>query len=500
MRTPPFKVLLLFLLLMDSAAWAQDAIPKSYWGLHTNQPTSFPLQVPFGQWRGWDTGAQWQTMSKCPAGQAQQCQKDPSRGTVDWVRFDTYMAALKEAGVDDVFYTLNRTPFWASPQPDDPNCNYGRGECWPAVDLNQDGSGTNAIWKDWITRIASRVNDPAYLKSHAHIKYWEPWNEWFVNTSFGWGPRVQSHATYAQMLRLTEDLRCVVTGKGTIHNYPKTGEQTACTAKTIDPNALISTPSDSPDCCMAVMQNFLYCNNPDRRNDLGDHSTCTWEGKNWGSDAVDLINFHFYTHSRSEGPPETIVAKVTKIRGWLNDADRAKPLINGEGSSGIFNAPNTLWNDDYSRAGLIPRFFALYWSAGISMNFWYSYEISAALANGGGLSPIGKAWTTAYDWLVGSTPTTTPFCTNRGTLYTCSMRRANGQPAQLVWEARHGPGGTRPPADCSTAVNPQICGDANYVVPAQYRGDWVDLQGNVHAAQGTVTVGAVPILLEGPPQ
>jgi hypothetical protein len=483
-----------------ATAAQSQAIPKSFWGLHTNQPTSFPVRVPYGEWRGWDTGAQWQNMSKCPVSPAQ-CQADPSRSTMDWSRFDTFLANVKQDRVDDVLYTLNRTPRWATPQPNDPNCAYGNGECWPPVDLNPDGSGSDAIWKDWVSRIASRVNDPKYLRNHAHIKYWEPWNEWFENSSFGWGPKVQSHLTYAQMLRLTEDLRCVVTGKGAIHNFPQAGEATPCSAKAIDPDALISTPSDSPDCCMYVMQNFLYCNftKNNRLNDLGDRSTCTWgDGRNWGSEAVDVLNFHFYTHSPSQGPPETIVGKMNAVRSFLDDSDRTKPIINGEGSSGIPTAGKTLWNDDYSRMGLLPRFFALYWSEGISMNFWYAYDISAALwTPGSGITPMGKAWITTYDWLQGSSPTTSPFCLNHGTLYTCSLRRANGQIAQLVWDARHGPGGNKAPSDCSVAEVPTICGDTNYRVPAQYGQDWIDITGAVHASQSSVRVGAIPILLEG---
>ena len=202
------------------------------------------------------------------------------RSTVDWRRLDTTLANLKRAGVDNVFYTLNRTPEWATPHPDDSNCDYGRGECWPPLGLNLDGSGPNLIWKDWVSRIAHHVNDPKFRKNHAHIKYWEPWNEWFDDSYFGWGPKVGAHLTYAQMLRLTEDLRCVVTGKGTIHNYPKAGDATPCSAKPIDPSALISTPSDSPDCCMYAMQNFLYCSSHIKLNDLGNSSTCTWgEGR-----------------------------------------------------------------------------------------------------------------------------------------------------------------------------------------------------------------------------
>jgi len=151
--------------------------------------------------------------------------------------------------------------------------------------------------------------------------------------------------------------------------------------------------------------------------------------------------------------------------------------------------------------GLIPRFFALNWSVGISMNYWFGYDLSAALWDSDGhLTPMGKSWTTTYKWLEGSTPTTSPFCTNRGTLYTCSLRKANGQVAQLVWDAQHGPGGAKGPADCSSAATPIICGDVSYSVPAQYSQDWLDITGAAHGFQKTVMVGAVPILLEGPTQ
>jgi len=494
-------VLLPLVLVTLAPIVSAQAIPRSFWGLHVNDVAKFPLRVPYGEWRGWDSGAQWQKMSKCP-GASSQCQTNPSRSTVDWTRLDAFLANLKQAGVDDVLYALNRTPQWATPHPDDRLCDYGNGECWPPVDLNLDGSGSDAIWKDWVSRIASHVNDPKFRKNHAHIEYWEPWNEWFDNSYFGWGPKLGAHLTYAQMLRLTEDLRCVVTGKGIVHNYPQAGNATPCTAKAIDPGAMISTPSDSPDCCMYAMQNFLYCNftRNNRLNDLGSHSTCTWgDGKNWGAQAVDLINFHFYSHSPGDGPPETIIEKMRQIRNFLGDADRAKPIVNGEGSSGVPDVGKTLWNDDYSRMGLIPRFFALYWSEGITMNFWFAYDFSAALWSGSQLTPMGKAWVTTYGWLQGSTPTTSPFCTSRGTLYICSLRKANSQLAELVWDAGHGPGGVAGPADCSMAMNPIICGEVSYAVPAQYSQDWVDITGNVHGFQRNVLVGAVPILLEGPP-
>jgi hypothetical protein len=149
----------------------------------------------------------------------------------------------------------------------------------------------------------------------------------------------------------------------------------------------------------------------------------------------------------------------------------------------------------------VPRFFALNWSAGISTNFWFAYDMAGTLATPGGeLTPMGKAWTTTYNWLEGGVPTTSPFCKNHGTVYACSFRKANGQPAQLVWDARHGPGGSKGDSDCSVTANPMVCGDSSYSVPGQYGQDWVDIAGTVHGFQKNVMVGAVPILLEGSAQ
>jgi hypothetical protein len=74
--------------------------------------------------------------------------------------------------------------------------------------------------------------------------------------------------------------------------------------------------------------------------------------------------------------------------------------------------------------------------------------------------------------------------------------RANGAPAELVWDAQYGPGGTAQPSDCSLAADPVICGATSYKVPKKYATDWLDVLGGKHAFQQTVTIGANPILLE----
>jgi len=520
------------LLLFPLAALGQ-AIPPTFFGMHMNyQQGSFPLVVNFGSFRFWDTkpNVQWQSMHLCSGHRPAQCQANVMLSSFDFTGIDSFLASLKESGATNNLYTAGRVPVWASGDPTGTGCNYGKGTCYLPAEMNADGSCTGklgsistacSIWDYWIINLASHVNNAAYLRTHAYIKYWEPWNEWFVdrvtNPVPNW-PTQEVNATWAQMLRLTEDMHCIIQGTGTIHNFPTAGSLASCATYlanigqvgAIDPGALIIMPSGDPDNAVdrRHAQNFLYCDNSPA-NDLGGSSSCTWapSGDNpancntsscWGSAAVDVIDYHFYHDTQQ---PESVTAIAKAIRNVLSPTDKAKPLINGEGSSGRPNVKNHIWNDSYSQMGYVPRFYALSWSNGITLTYWYAYGGLAPLVDGpdyNTLTPAGTAWQTAYKWLVGSTPVNTPFCSAAGTVYTCPLREPSGRVAELVWDSRHGPGGATSLTDCSTAAVPIICGSTTYRVPAAYSGgQWVDVTGTSHPFSPTLTIGAVPILLEG---
>jgi hypothetical protein len=466
------------------------------------------VQVPYGEFRGWDDGNQWPSMEICEAASG-----DPSDACFSWTLFDTQMANLFAAGINDVMYTMSRTPRWGVDLSSDPtglngtDCNYYQagssdpsqapGQCLTPVDLNADGSGTDQIWKNWISAVAAHVNNPTYLQTHARIKYWEPWNEffrspiilpWFTRNSNGVPTSTSFNGTYAQMVRLTEDMRCVITGKGTIHNYPSAGSSTPCSATPIDVNALIVSPdsaaySQGP---LDALQNFLYCNGTGT-NAPQPGSNCTTG--NAGSQAVDIINLHLAAGTVT---PETVAnIYIPNARAILQSVDLAKPMINGEGSWD--SAAGDLWSDPYAQAGFVPRYFALYWSAGLTMNMWYAYDTAGELFNSstGKLNqPAATSWTLTYEALVGATPVHAPFCSNNGTVYTCDFTEANGTAAELVWDAQYG-------QNCSQMADPVICGSTTYSVPTQFNKDWTDVTDTVHPAAGTVKIGGNPILLEG---
>ena len=494
-------------------------IPGSFFGMHLNQEARFPLQVGYGSFRDWDSNqSSWQNLATCVGHTNAECQANPSLVTYTWTHLDQNLSNLYSAGITDgVLYTLSRTPVWASSNPTGTGCSYGNGTCYPPADMNADGScsganSTCAIWDNWVTSIASHVNNANYRRSHAHIQLWEAQNEIECDVTLtpnACGGIGGTTATWAELLRLNEDLRCILEGVGTIHNYPTAGNSASCASylttlgqPAIDSTALVSVDSNSPSTFWAprITQNYLYCNhNPSK--DLGTSTSCTWSGGlNWGSSSVDIINFHFYV--TNEQPENDLPAGssnnwVTSIEAWLSASDQAKPLINGEGSCGNANVGGHIWNDSYSMAAFVPRYLALLWSAGISRSFYYSYDGMCSLWNSGGLTPAGIALNSTYSWLLGSTPVNTPFCSNTGTVWTCALIEANGKPAQLVWDSQYGPGGTTAPANCSTASVPTICGNTPYTVPTPYSADWVDSAGTSHAYSATVTIGAAPILLEG---
>ncbi len=477
-------------------------IPGSFWGMIVNQPANFPVQLPYGQYRIWDNSqAQWVLVEKCKAASG-----DPNDACFDWSDFDILLSSLHSVGVNDILMTMSRTPNWAVDLSADPTgqngleCNYYvsgtknpsevPGQCLLPIDINADGSGTDQIWKNWISAAATRANDATYLQTHSHIKYWEPWNEYYRSTVLNNYVGSQSfEGTYAQLVRLTEDMRCIITGKGTIHNYPTAGQSTPCNAKAIDASAQIVAPSSvTYSGGMDVVQNFLYCNGTGIHAPVAGSNCSTGSA---GSQAIDIVNFHFYATTTT--PERVASGEIQNVRAMLSSTDKGKPLINGEGSWSDPSRPGMIWGDPYSQAGFIPRFFAMYWSAGLALNYWYAYDNSIGMLfdpnSGKLLEPQATAWKVTSQWLVGAVPTNSPFCSVKGTVYTCDFTETGGGSAELVWDTQYG-------QNCSQMSQPIICGATNYSVPAQFNKDWIDLSGTTHQISSTVTIGANPILLE----
>jgi hypothetical protein len=455
-------------------------IPCTFWGFQVRLLSDYPLQLPYGEFRGWDSGAaNWPDIDgTCTP------TSPPTDPCFDFTNLDTETANLKQAGLNDIMYTLSRTPKWASQNPNDSTCNYSRlgsgqyGECWPPIDINPDGTGVNYIWRSWVTAIASRVNNPTYLQSHAHIKYWETWNE-FSRTSSWMG-------TYDELVRMAQDLNCIVTGK--VPTITATGETCAAVllkmglTQPVDPNAVMVAPS-SAGIDSGSIENFLYCDNSPQ-------SMCTTGSA--GAAAVDTISVHMYIDTQT---PEHIVnVGLQTLYAMMQAHNLTLPVFDGEGSWGKVSDQGNIWQDVYARAGMIPRYFALIWSNNVKQIMWYGYDTDTGTLFSSPTQtldqPEANAYILTYNWLSNATPTQTPFCQSTGTVYHCDFTESNGHAASLVWDSQYG-------QNCSNMNTPILCGNTSYTVPSQFNADWIDLSGSSHGASATVSIGANPILLEG---
>jgi hypothetical protein len=398
-------------------------------------------------------------------------------GSYDFSVLDAFLSKFYLNGESDVLYTIGQVPGWASTNPADLNCDFATqanttaGGCDLPNDIAADGTGTDATFINFVTAIAQHVNDPTFLLTHAHIKYWEPWNEWYRNPvvypNFSQtGEHTSLKATYAQMVRMTEDLRCTITGKGSVNGSP-------CTATAIDPTAQITTPSSGEDTVrsLSIFANFLYCNASPIQN-----SQCTTGTR--GSAAVDVLDSHWYEPPSMGLQPETVIMDVTAYNSILSSADKAKPLWSGEGSWG----EDDKYPDPDLQAAWVARYYLSGWSAGLQRMYWYAYDSpSYGQLWNGSLNPAGQAYNTLNKWILGGKLSSA--CSANGSVWTCNLTLSNGSAAMIIWDTSQScSNGT-----CTTGAQSVPSGLANFQ-------DLTGANSNFPSA-GTVQVGIKPVLL-----
>jgi hypothetical protein len=424
---------------------------------------NFPT-VSFSMQRFWDSPPlQWPSINT-------------ASGVFTFASLDSALATAYTNGVTQGLYTLARTPPWASSAPNDMNCNYttansggGGGECDAPNDLNSDGSGSNAIWKAWITAIAGHVNAPGYLQTHAHIAYWEIWNE--PDTQAFWGGSI------AQLARLTEDANCIITGRGVIHQNGD-GSATPCTAAAIDPTAkIVMAAAHGKGVSITYGQNELYCS----ASPTGYRLPCP-NPPNAIAAAVDILNFHLKPGNETGNncpapipctPESGMQWYVSNIKAILQPAELAKPLWNGEASyskSGFTGA----YTDTDMKASFMPRYWLINWSLGISAMHWYTWESMTPAA-------VQTSYQQTYNWLYGATLSTP--CAAVGTVWSCGITKS-GTEYLIMWDTAQ---------SCANGS----CTTANQTVAP----NWTEYQDMTSASTpigisgGVVPVGVKPVVL-----
>jgi Putative Ig domain len=453
--------------LTVSSSSGASAVPGPYYFGFSESDTNgggWPGQS-YGMQRFWDSPPmQWPSINT-------------ASGVFDFSSLDTDLALAYSKGAPDAMYTLARTPPWATSAPTDSSCNYttgmggGNGECDAPIDLNADGSGSNAIWKAWITAIAGHVNTASYLQSHAHIKYWEIWNEPDTKAFFA--------GTIAQLARMTEDANCIITGRGVIHESGN-GTATQCTAVAIDPNAqIVMASAHAKGGALTYGQNELYCNKSPQTYQL----PCP-NPPNAIATAVDIINFHMKPGNETGNncpaptpctPEAAMQMYVSNIRGMLQPAELTKPLWDGEAQYSMSG-----WSGDYldgdMAASFMPRFYLVDWTLGITGIAWYSSSDKN--------EPVEAqtSYQQTYNWLSESSLTTP--CAATGSVWSCGITNA-GKPYLVMW-------------DTSQTCANGSCSTKNQTVSSswsQYR-DMTTASTAISISGNSVPVGIKPVLLD----
>ena len=275
---------------------------------------------------------------------------------------------------------------------------------------------------------------------------------------------------------MTEDARCIITGRGVIHDHGD-GTATPCTATAIDPSALIVMASaHAKGVALAYGANELYCSGTPEAY----QQPCA-NPPDAIAAAVDVINFHMKPGNEvgNDCPAplpctaeNAMTMYVDNIKGILKPAELGKPLWDGEASYSTTGFSGAYTDADL-QASFMPRFFLINWSLGISGDAWYEEPNSS--------QPALTAYQQAYTWLVGATLATP--CAATGSVWSCTIAKS-GKTYEILWDTSQSCAN----GACTTAPQAVASGWSTYQ-------DMTTSAAPVAITGGTVPVGIKPVVL-----
>jgi hypothetical protein len=313
----------------DSGQVSKGPIPPTFFGLSMTAGVTllepWPgicCDIKFGTMRLWNSGVPWYLLNPAP-------------NVYDWSTLDIWLQDAQQNGVD-VLYTFGELPSWASSDPNDQFCaayQEDPGSCDPPKDLNADGTGTDQIWKDFVTAIVTHAA--------GKIHYWETWNE----ASNAGRPGVkgvgQWKGTIAQMVRMARDARQIIHG--------------------VDPSAVVLSPSTRVD---------IPSDNVWLRKYLAAG----------GGKYAQAIAFHGYVQEKGSVPvPEMLIKLMEGKTGYKRVLKRyrqeKKQLFDTEASWGI--TASTGLTDPDEQAGFVSRYYLISRLEQVARFYWYQWDANA---------------------------------------------------------------------------------------------------------------------------
>jgi hypothetical protein len=380
--------------------------------------------VPISGIRLWNTGTTWADLN-------------PTNGGYDWTQLDKWLAAAGQHR-NTVLYTFAGVPRWASSNPDDSVCIQAPGACDPPRDVNPDGTGTDQMWKTFVTALVQHNAN----STTAHIRHWEMWNE--PHNNFYW------NGTSAQLVRMVADAYAII--------------------KAYEPDSIVLSPtvgwqSKEP---MRWFQAYVAAG---------------------GGKYIDRISSHGYSKGGggTYGPPENMVGFLVPYRASLAALGLGSiPIWDTEANWG-----KDLVTDPDLQAAWVARFVVLHASSQIRRLYWFlwngdsqggmwKFDPRDHRLPGTILKP-GVAYAQLSQWIVG---TDISSCQQTGTIWTCALSRADGYQGLIAW-------------DTSQTCKQGQCATTEY----RFQGNYVNYRtiADDHTVQingSTVPIGAKPILLQ----
>jgi hypothetical protein len=341
-----------------------NPVQPSFFGMDINKYTSpWPttLNVKFGAYRSLGSAIKWSDVN-------------PAQHVYNWSSLDGWISTAQAAG-QDVLYTVYYTPAWASSDPSG-TCTSGHldpGGCYPPNDLNDDGSGTNQHFQDFLTALMNHVGP-------GKIRYLEIWNEPNITTEW--------LGTNAQLVRMAKDAAAI--------------------AKTIDPQILLISPAETGDGKGGTSMNWL--------------AGFLAAG---GGQYVDIIGFHGYATN-----PEDVATRIDSTRTVMASyGQQDKPIFDTESSWGM----NQLSDPD-QQAAFTGRHYLVQIAKQIARTYWYGWDFASTgdFYSAGQLTKAGIAYQQIYQWMIDATPVGA--CSPNGSIWSCNFTRPNGYQAMAVWD------------------------------------------------------------------
>jgi hypothetical protein len=298
-------------------------IPAELFGMHFHHlggTTPWP-DAPIAEWRLWDAYVAWPNLQ-------------PAKNRWRFELLDHYVAMAAEHHVG-LLLPLGLSPAWASARPLEKS-TYSPGFAAEPRDMED--------WRTYVRTVVQRYK--------GRIGAYEIWNE--PNLKQFWSGSVD------QMIGLTAEAARII--------------------RSIDPQALIVSPSATQDRGLAWLSEFL---------------------SKGGGTVVDVIGYHLYVAPQ---PPESTLALASSVKQLMLQAGIAdKPLWNTE--AGWF-LPKPFPPE--LAAAYVIREFVVNWAAGVQRLYWYAWDnhgwvsLETTQRDNTTLTVAGDAYAVAFRWLIGS--------------------------------------------------------------------------------------------------